>query len=72
MLSFRNYESLKLQPNNYFSVGWNFFLASIFYLFVFLFFLSRNDKDKNLDSQKIITEIDNKIDRTEPFIEGRI
>ena len=76
-MAFRNYESLKLDINNYTNVGWRFGLASIFYLFLFLYFLTKNTnktKNKNDYNEIPIIENDNEneIDRTEPFIEGRI
>ena len=78
-LSFINYESLKLEPTNYKTVGWRFAIASIFYLFVFLFFLTRTSKgnkteyNNNLDinnNHGLINEEDN--DKTEYFLEGRL
>ena len=72
-MSFRNYESLKLDPSNYSSVGWRFLLASLFYLFIFLYFFSNNANKKNDEFiDKKMIENDNDIDQTEPFIEGRL
>ena len=72
-MSFRNYESLKLDSTNYSSVGWRFLLASLFYLFVFLYFFTKNSNNKKEGiAEKLILENDNEIDQTEPFIEGRL
>ena len=72
-MSFRNYESLKLPPTDYNNVGWRFFLASILYLFLFLFFLNKKtNKDKQPFKEEVKIENDNDIDKSEPFIEGRI
>ena len=76
-MAFRNYESLKLGISNYTNVGWRFALASIFYFILFLFFLTRNkNKTKNKNDYNEIPIIENnsenEIDKTEPFIEGRI
>lgn len=79
-LSFRNYESLKLEPNNYTTVGWRFALAGIFYLFLFIYLLKRiSNGDKEIkekkdneinDVQGLNDEADN--DKTEYFLEGRL
>ena len=79
-LSFRNYESLKLDPTNYRTVGWRFAFASIFYLFVFLYFLRKSSKENKMeynninldinDNHGLINEVDN--DKTEYFLEGRL
>ena len=72
-MSFRNYESLKLDSSNYSTVGWRFLLASLFYLFIFLYFFTKNsNKNKKGIEGKLIIENDNEIDQTEPFIEGRL
>ena len=72
-MSFRNYESLKLDSSNYSSVGWSFLLASLFYLFIFLWFFTPNgNKNKKGIEEKLVIENDNEIDQTEPFIEGRL
>ena len=72
-MSFRNYESLKLDSSNYSSVGWRFLLASLFYLFIFLCFFTKNgNKNKKGIEEKLVIENDNEIDQTEPFIEGRL
>ena len=72
-MSFRNYESLKLDSYNYSSVGWRFLLASLFYLFIFLWFFTPNgNKNKKGIEEKLVIENDNEIDQTEPFIAGRL
>ena len=72
-MSFRNYESLKLDSSNYSTVGWRFLLASLFYLFIFLYFFTKNsNKKKDGIEGKLIIENDNENDQTEPFIEGRL
>ena len=64
-----------METSNYTYVGWNFLIASIFYLSLFLIFFTKNTKkNKNKDNsiEVPINENDNNIDKSEPFIEGRI
>ena len=72
ILSFRNYESLKLPPENYNNVGWRFFIASIFYLILFVCFLNINTNKSKDEVKEVKIENENDIDKSEPFIEGRI
>jgi len=77
LLSFRNYESLKLERTNYKTVGVRFGLAAIFYLFLFLYFLNKNSskvkRENNIElniNTGLNQEVDN--DKTEYFLEGRL
>ena len=79
-LSFRNYESLKLNVNNYFSVGRNFLFAGLFYLCLFIYFLkkvSNTDKAEKKNSIEInnisgLNQDNEDNDKTEYFLEGRL
>ena len=77
-LSFRNYESLKLDITNYIRVGWRFALAALFYFCLFFYFLKKkpssntnikiNETEKN-NVNGLNNELDN--DKTEYFIENK-
>ena len=75
-MSFRNYESLKLGPTNYKTVGFRFAFAALFYLILFLYFFNKNfystrgGKDNIIEQDRINNEEDN--DKTENFLEGRL
>ena len=79
-LSFRNYESLKLNANNYFSVGRNFLFAGLFYLCLFIYFLkkvSNTDKAEKNNSIEInnisgLNQDNEDNDKTEYFLEDRL
>ena len=79
-LSFRNYESLKLNVNNYYLVGRNFLFAGLFYLCLFIYLLkkvSSEDKAQKNNSMEIndisgLSQDKEENDKTEYFLEDRL
>ena len=71
---------MKLNVNNYYSVGWNFLFAGLFYLGLFIYFLNKvssNNKTQKNNSTEIneisgLNPDNEENDKTEYFLEDRL